>query len=329
MATAGAQSVDPNADVGGDTLPAMINAARVHDRRGTRSREPVAPPLIEPRAFRDTYLQAVQDVMRFVTPERQSVIARHDPSLLPANHDLGLYLRASAARYGQLVRLVNAHARVDRGAVRALEVGGFLGAYPLTLARLGISITLVEHFGYYHGALDELAEYLAASGVEIWDVDFTAKLEVEPPQYTLVTNMAMIEHLPDSPKQLLENLKASTAASGLLILEVPNIAYYYRRRQLLFGRSVHPPLEELYASEAPYVGHRREYTAAELVQLVSWTGMRVCETALFNYSLSLRRGPWFERVHDLVLELWPTYLFPRTREVIMVAASFAEDPAVA
>jgi 2-polyprenyl-3-methyl-5-hydroxy-6-metoxy-1,4-benzoquinol methylase len=329
MATAGALAVDLHPDVAGDTLPAMINAARVHGRRGTRSREPIAPPLIEPSAFRDAYLQAVQDVMRFVTPERQSVIARHDASLLPANHDLGLYLRASVTRYRQLVRLVNAHARVDRAAVRALEVGGFLGAYPLALARLGISVTLVEHYEYYDGALDELAGYLAASGVEIWDVDFTAKLEVEPPQYTLVTNMAMIEHLPDSPKQLLENLRASTAATGLLVLEVPNIAYYHRRRQLLLGRSVHPELEQLYISEIPYVGHRREYTAAELAQLVSWTGMHVCETVLFNYSLSLRRGSWFERFHDLVLELWPTYLFPRAREVIMVAASFADDPAVA
>jgi len=285
------------------------------------SRGPAASPLIDPYAFRNTYLQAVDDVMRFVTPERQAVIARHDTTLLPENFDLGLYLRASVARYEQLVRLVNTHGRVDRGALRALEVGGFLGAYPLTLARLGIPVTLVEHFGYYHGALDELAQYLAAGGVEIWDADFTMTLDTEPPKHTLVTNMAMIEHLPDSPKQLLDNLRASTSADGLLVLEVPNIAYFHRRRQLLLGRSVHPSLESLYLSEAPYVGHHREYTAAELVQLVSWSGMQVREIVLFNYSLSLRRGSWMERARALVMDLWPTYLFPRTRELIMVAAS--------
>jgi 2-polyprenyl-3-methyl-5-hydroxy-6-metoxy-1,4-benzoquinol methylase len=285
------------------------------------SREPIGPPLIDPRAFRNAYLQSANDVMRFVTPERQAVIARHNTALLPGHQDLGLYLRASVARYGELMRLVNAHARVDREAIRALEVGGFLGAYPLALARLEIPVTLVEHYGYYHGALDELAEYLAAAGVEIWDTDFTTKLDTEPPKYTLVTNMAMLEHLPDSPKQLMENLRASTAADGLLVLEVPNIAYFHQRRRLLLGHSIHPSLESLYLSEAPYVGHHREYTVSELVQLVSWSGMQVRETVLFNYSLSLRRGTWMERLYALVMDLWPTYLFPRSRELIMVAAS--------
>ncbi|MGD0452351.1 MAG: methyltransferase domain-containing protein [Solirubrobacteraceae bacterium] len=285
------------------------------------SSERAAVPLIERAAFRDTYRQAVEDVMRFITPERQTVIARHDAALLPANHDLDLYLRASIARYDQLVRLVNTHLDVDLAALHALEVGGFLGAYPLTLARLGIQVTLVEQYGYYHGALDDLAEYLAASGVKIWDVDFTARLAGEPPRYALVTNMAMIEHLPDSPKQLLDNLRSCTAADGLLVVEVPNIACFHWRRRLLFGHTVHPDLETLYLSETPYVGHHREYTASELAQLVQWTGMMVRETALYNYSPSLRRGAWIGRLYALVMELWPTYLFPRTRELIMVAAS--------
>lgn len=259
--------------------------------------------------------------MRFVTPERQVVIARHDAALLPANHDLGAYLRASAVRYDQLLRLVNAHARVDGGAFCALEVGGFLGAYPLALARLGIEVTLVEHYAYYHGALDDLADYLVTCGVRIWDSDFTRKLDAEPPRHALVTNMAMIEHLPDSPKQLMDNLCASTAVGGLLVLEIPNIAYFYQRRRLLLGHSVHPELKSLYLSEAPYVGHHREYTASEVLTLVSWSGMRVREIVLFNYSLSLRRGSWAERLHGLIMDLWPTYLFPRTREIIMVAAS--------
>jgi hypothetical protein len=105
------------------------------------------------------------------------------------------------------------------------------------------------------------------------------------------------------------------------VLEVPNIAYSYRRRQLLLGRSIHPSLESLYSSEAPYAGHHSDCTAAEVAQLVAWCGMPVRETILFNYSLSLSRGSWTERVHAVVTDLLPTYLFPHTRELIMVAAS--------
>jgi 2-polyprenyl-3-methyl-5-hydroxy-6-metoxy-1,4-benzoquinol methylase len=277
--------------------------------------------LVEPQAFRSAYLQAVEDVMRHLTPERQTAIARHNVAWAPAAHDLGLYLRASVARYERLLRMLNAHARVGREALHALEVGGFLGAYPLALARLEIPVTLVEHYGYYDGALDDLAGYLAASGVRIWDADFTGELQEEPPKYTLVTNMAMLEHLPDSPKRLMDNLRASTASDGLLVLEVPNIAYFHRRRRLLLGHSVHQEFESLYLSEAPYLGHHREYTAAELLQLVSWSGMQTQELTLYNYSLSLRRGSWSERLHALVMDLWPTYLFPRTRELIMVACT--------
>ncbi|HTD58789.1 MAG TPA: hypothetical protein VK672_07830, partial [Solirubrobacteraceae bacterium] len=114
--------------------------------------------------------------MGFVTPEHQAVIATHDFALGPGRFDLGLYLRASERRYARLVRLVNTHALYDFGDLRALEVGGFLGAYPLTLARLGVPVTLVEHYGYYHDAFDDLAAYLRSAGVTIWDVDFTKAL---------------------------------------------------------------------------------------------------------------------------------------------------------
>src|SRR5271166_160716 len=245
--------------------------------------------VVDPAAFTDAYMRSVDDVMRFVTPERQAVIATHNVSLAPGLFDLGLYLRASVRRYGELVRLVNAHARHGPDGVRALEVGGFLGAYPLALARLGIPVTLVEHYGYYHGAFDDLAAYLGSAGVEIWDADFTKALDTPASRYTLVTNMAMLEHLADSPKVLMDNLALATDEHGLLVVEVPNIAYYPKRRQALMGRSIHAELAAVYRSAVPYTGHHREYT---------------------------RR----DRLRALTVDLWPTYLFPDCRELITAIA---------
>jgi hypothetical protein len=274
-------------------------------------------------AFRDAYVRSVDDVMRFVTPERQAVIATHDFALGPGQFDLGLYLRASERRYVELVRLVNAHARCGPDDLRALEVGGFLGAYPLTLARLGIPVTLVEHYGYYHGAFDDLANYLAGAGVTIWDADFTKALDEPPPRHTLVTNMAMLEHLADSPKTLLDNLAAATDVTGSLVVEVPNIAYYPKRRQAMMGQSIHPDLAAVYKSAVPYVGHHREYTRQELLDVLTWAGFAVEEVSLFNYSLSLRRGAPLERLRALAVDLWPTYLFPDCRELVMAVASLS------
>lgn len=279
---------------------------------------------IDPATFQRVYRQSVPDVMRFITPERQELVARHDLSLHPATFRLDSYLYASERRYAHLVALTNRHLPAEVPP-EALEVGGFLGAYPLTLARMGIPTTLVEQYGYYYGAFDDLAAFLTAEGVRIWDADFTEPLPDAAGRYTLVTNMAMLEHLSGSPRQLMLNLRACTHPDGLVVLDVPNVAYWPNRLRALRGESIHQPLQVVYASAPPYLGHHREYTLDELSQLLTWTGFRLSESVLFNYSLSLTRGTSFERLYTLVMYLWPTLLFPACRELIMVAARPVAD----
>jgi SAM-dependent methyltransferase len=277
---------------------------------------------VDPGHFRRVYQQSVTDVMRFITPDRQALFARHDLSLHPDKHDLRVYLMASERRYMELLALVNSCSTQQvPNAVGALEVGGFLGAYPLTLARLGVPVTLAEKYGYYYGTLDDLAEFLTNQGVNIWDVDFTEPLPEAPPTFSLVTNMAMIEHLPSSPKKLMDNLRSCLDENGLLILEVPNVAYWPNRLEALRGLSIHQPLELVYESEPPYLGHHREYTVDELCNLLAWSGFRVCDVRLFNYSLSLGSGSWKLDLYTLLVYLWPTIVFPKCREVIMAAAA--------
>ena len=85
----------------------------------------------------------------------------------------------------------------------------------------------------------------------IWDLDLTQPEAAPDASFQLVTNMAMIEHLPDSPRPLMDNLGALISQDGRLIVEVPNIAYLPRRLQALRGDSVHPPLADLLESRAP------------------------------------------------------------------------------
>lgn len=298
----------------------MIGSVRVTGNQIRKGRKLLPMPILDLAAFQNVYSRSIEDVLRFVTPARQEMIAIHNRDLGPDSYNPELYMRASERRYTEVVRLLNAHARYDPNDLRALEVGGFLGAYPLTLARLGTPVTLVEHYDYYYGAFDDLADYLRSAGVTIWDVDFTKTLPEPPVRYTLVTNMAMLEHLADSPKALMDNLALATDDDGLLVVEVPNIAYYPKRRQALMGRSIHPDLATAYWSTPPYMGHHREYTRHELTELLSWTGLEVEEVKLFNYSVTLRRGTLYERLRALTVDLWPTYLFPDCREVITAIA---------
>ena len=258
--------------------------------------------------FRTEYPRAVQDVTRFVTPERQEVIARHNPGLERSRTSLSTYLKASENRYARALGMFAKY--LPAGAeLRALDVGGFLGAYPLTLARIGVQVTLAEVFAYYGGSLDELGGFLASEGVEVLDVDFTQPLAgAVMRKFTMVSNMAMLEHLADSPKQLMTNLRAVTSETGALLVEVPNIAYWPKRLSLLFGRTVHPPLDVVFGSATPFTGHHREYTVAEVTDLLRWTGFRPVAVDQFNFSFSFSGMKWVDRVNPATVRLLPSVL---------------------
>src|SRR4051794_14247403 len=102
-----------------------------------------------------------------MTPDAQAELARHNPTLAPGVFDFGAYLGASEIRYLHVLELFDRH---DSGpAPKLLDVGGFLGAFPLALARLGSPTTLVEQYGFYHGAFDALYAYLEREGVTVLD----------------------------------------------------------------------------------------------------------------------------------------------------------------
>jgi hypothetical protein len=277
--------------------------------------------MVDVARFREEYRRAVKDVSRYVTAGRQKVIARHNIGLDPSRTDLRRYLEASETRYAGALTLFNNHFRLFGETGSALDVGGFLGAYPLALSRLGLSVTLAEVYSYYGGALDELHAFLISEGLEVWDVDFTRPMTESGRSYAMVTNMAMLEHLSGSPEILMDNLRAVTAEEGALVLETPNIAYWPTRLDLLRGRTVHPPLDVVYGSAAPFLGHHREYTVQEVKDLLSWTGFETEDVICLNYSLTLRGRPILDRIVTSVVLLWPTVAFRNCRELIMALAT--------
>ncbi|MGH3072960.1 MAG: class I SAM-dependent methyltransferase [Gaiellaceae bacterium] len=263
--------------------------------------------MVDLEEFRRVYRGAVADVAPTVGPAELERIARHDRPL--ARWDPLEYMTRSEARCVRALRLLEGRARAGDP---LLEVGGFLGVFPLALARLGVAVTIAERYDLYDGALDAVRELLQEAGARVWDVDFTAT-DVPAEPFPVVVNMAMVEHVAGSPRTLMENLRR--CCSGSLVLEVPNLAYGYKRWQLLRGRTIHPPLRDVYESATPFTGHHREYTPDDLRELLELAGFRIEETTAFNYSLlggvSTRIRP-----HDLLTRLLPSW-----REVLMAVAT--------
>jgi 2-polyprenyl-3-methyl-5-hydroxy-6-metoxy-1,4-benzoquinol methylase len=267
-------------------------------------------------AFRDVYRQAVADVMPFFDDERLALVARHNPGWAPGRFDHRAYLEASERRYVIALRtFIQSGGRLD--GLRALDVGGFMGAFGLALARIGVTTVLSERYDLYGGAFDELRGFLAAEGVEVWDIDLVAP-DCAPAgeRFGLVTVMALLEHLANSPRGLMENVSALLADDGLAVLEVPNLAYWPRRMALLRGHSVHPALRDLYAASDPFTGHHREYTEAELIELIELAGFRLRELITFNYTPHEVQPRGVNRLLDL-----PRRRFRGARELLLACAA--------
>lgn len=262
--------------------------------------------MIDHEEFKRVYRAAVADVAPKIGPLELAKMSAHNRALLTSDHRE--YLERSEVRYLRALRLLGSRASTQNA---VLEVGGYLGVFPLALARLGVPVTVAERYDLYDGALDPVRSMLEAEGARVWDVDFAAG-DLQAERYPVVVNMAMVEHIAGSPRQLMDNLRS--CCDGSLLLEVPNLAYGYRRWQLLRGKTIHPPLRDVYESAIPFTGHHREYTAADLEELLELSGFRLEQTASFNYSLDgdlrVRLRP-----HDLLTRMLPSW-----REVLMAVA---------
>ncbi|MGB0454924.1 MAG: class I SAM-dependent methyltransferase, partial [Bacteriovoracaceae bacterium] len=90
------------------------------------------------------------------------------------------------------------------------------------------------------------------------------KLELEENQYDMVMSHDVIEHLHDSPKDLLNILVKSIKPGGYLFLSVPNAVNLRKRISVLKGETNYPPYDQFYWYPGPWRGHVREYTKNDL-----------------------------------------------------------------
>jgi 2-polyprenyl-3-methyl-5-hydroxy-6-metoxy-1,4-benzoquinol methylase len=281
--------------------------------------EAVARAAIDLDAFRRAYREAVAELLPFLGEERLHAIGRHNPGWGAGRFDVRGYLEASETRYAQAIELFGRSGRTLDG-LAALDVGGFMGAFPLALRRLGVEVALAERYDYYGGAFDDLRAHLEAAGIEVWDLDMTMPAELPGGRrFGLVTCMALLEHLASSPRTLMENMHAALEPDGQLLVEVPNLAYWPKRLAVLCGGTVHPPLADVYEADDPFTGHHREYTEGDLRQLLTLAGFELRDLVSFNYTPQDGRGP-LGRLLD-----WPRRNLPGAREVLLARATLPDS----
>lgn len=264
--------------------------------------------------FRTAYRRAVADILSFWTPEMQEETARHNTAWAVGALDFSEYLYASEKRYEICCSSIFA-----RGDVNTIcDVGGFFGAFPLALRRMGFEVAMTEAVEYYSTSFEPLFAFLADQGVRIINFDPFRPDSIAPGQFDVLTAMAILEHYPHSPRTFMQNLRSMAHEETMVYIEVPNIAYFPKRVSMFFGKSPLVSIGDKYKSEVPFIGHHHEYSGKDLEDLILISNMELIDISYYNYSL--RGGVLRRLIFNPLLTL--SSFLPATREVIAAVARF-------
>ena len=163
--------------------------------------------------------------------------------------------------------------------------------------------------------VEKIEKYAEQSGIEF----LREFKELKPEKFKMVMMNDVLEHIPDSPRELLIELCNGLQVGGYLFITVPNLANIRKRLDLLRGRTNLPPYDLYYWYQGAWRGPKREYVRSDLELMAKYLGFEIVElkTAdhmLHNLPRSLRK-PY----------LWVTALFGDWKDTWVLVAKKPEN----
>jgi SAM-dependent methyltransferase len=129
---------------------------------------------------------------------------------------------------------------------------------------------------------ERIFQFAKEMDIEFFLMESQHELPYRAAQFDLVMINDVLEHLHDSPIELLCRLIEFTKPGGLVLVTVPNAANLRKRVGLLVGRTNYPPFEEYFWYPSPWRGHVREYVLDDLSHLSSYVGLETIELRDFH-----------------------------------------------
>jgi 2-polyprenyl-3-methyl-5-hydroxy-6-metoxy-1,4-benzoquinol methylase len=265
----------------------------------------------------DCAWRACEDSIAAVRGQDFTALEAHSPSL--KGFDWNNYLRLSAIRMVRALRILRAS--VPEGG-RVVDFGSYFGNFALMAAAAGYRTAAFDSYGRYGACLAPVADLMRSRGIEVVDAPDDHGLPAALRDADAVLLMGVIEHIPHTPRHLLEGVHGLLQEGGLLVLDTPNLGYLYRRQQLARGESIFADIRQQYWTELPYEGHHREYTAAEVEWMLGAAGFEVKSRETFNYSLyGLAELAGTDLENYLAMQADPSQ-----REILLYAATAKARP---
>lgn len=231
-----------------------------------------------------------------------------------------LAARGNETSYKEAIRIVQArfpfpgYVRPERGSYRniARTVRRHLapGASVLDFGAGPADATAVlQAMGYRCSAFDDLSDlWHTVDGNRERILSFARGLGIdyrlstgsgfpfESGSFDMVMCHDVLEHLHDSPRDLMNGLVDLVRPGGLFFATVPNAVNLRKRICVLLGRTNLPRYDQYYWHPGPWRGHVREYTRDDFARMAGYLGLEVVELDGCSHMLTQLprglRGAW-------------------------------------
>lgn len=213
-------------------------------------------------------------------------------ALLSAYDDLAPFSNRHRWEFYSNLKHIEFLSQYLKGGEHILDVGSGMGIFALALTKLGYKVDGLDKYIFLpdtyislgQDAITKLQKVWADNKMRVIDIDISTF--VSDQKYDCVVNIAVIEHQ-KNPKKFIEACTARLRTAGLFFCVTPNMVDLLNRLRVLCGRSAFRDLKPFFEDGESFVGHWREYTLRELVQMCGWSSLEVIEAR--NY----RTLPYF------------------------------------
>jgi 2-polyprenyl-3-methyl-5-hydroxy-6-metoxy-1,4-benzoquinol methylase len=220
-------------------------------------------------------------------------------------------------------------ASVTCGAVRQLSPppGRLLdiGSGPMNLT------AVFSNLGYDCSAIDDLddpwhavgdnrrriCEFARSAGIDyIAGSAEKASEELPDESFDVVVMTGVIEHLHQSPRDLLNAAFRLTKTGGIVAVTMPNSVNLRKRMSVIQGKTNYPEVSGFLYSTGTWRGHVREYTLKETRFIMEASGGEIIRSGTFHANAKRRLPNMFARYCYFML----TKFAPTLRDGVLVVA---------
>lgn len=210
---------------------------------------------------------------------------------------------------------------------RVLDLGSGIGILAIALKKLGATVVGMDKFVFPRASpnpykvqeFDALAAVWGAYGIEVVEGDILERFPFPDESFDAVNCDATIEHLPYAPKGLFAETYRVLKPGGVFFVTTPNSANLLRRIRFLIGRNPNWDVRDYFMAGPNFTGHRREFTARELTQMLEWSKFSdircVGVNAYFNVRQFLAPKKFFRQLASVL-----SMPFSRAREMLYACA---------